>query len=349
MVTSQDQADRAPTPFADLDAFVALPRVSGLLLSPAGDRLVTAVSTLATDRTSYVSALWEVDPTGRRPARRLTRSAKGESPAAFLPDGGLLFTSSRPDPQAKPDDDAPPALWLLPAGGGEARAVAVRPGGVQGAVVARDDGRVVLPSATLPGSTGAEDDERRRKARTEAKVAAILHERYPVRLWDHDLGPDEPRLLTGRVPAEPDPGSVDPGPGRIALHDLTPVPGRALDEADVAVSPDGTKVVTTWHTPERGGRRSTVVVVDTATGERRVLLDDPDEEYGAPAFSPNGLRLAVVVERRSTPTSPPRPHLAVLDLPLNQRTDLALGWDRWPGAPRWTADGGALVFTADDL
>src|SRR3954468_7331756 len=173
MVTSQDQADRAPTPFADLDAFVALPRVSGLLLSPAGDRLVTAVSTLATDRTSYVSALWEVDPTGRRPARRLTRSAKGESPAAFLPDGSLLFTSSRPDPQAKADDDPPAALWLLPAGGGGARAVAVRPGGVQGAVGARDDGRVMLTSATLPGATGTDDDERRRKARTEAKVTAI--------------------------------------------------------------------------------------------------------------------------------------------------------------------------------
>ncbi len=340
--------DRAPTPFADLDAYVALPRGAGRLLSPAGDRLVTSVSTLDPERAAYVSALWEVDPTGRRPARRLTRSAKGESPAAFLPDGGLLFTSSRPDPQAKAEDEPPAALWLLPAGGGEARVVGVRAGGVQGAVVARDDGRVVLTSATLPGSVGGEDDERRRKARSEAKVAAILHDSYPVRFWDHDLGPDEPRLLAGRVPAEPQPGSGDPGPGRIALHELTPVPGRALDEAQFDVRPDGSTVVTTWNTPERGGRRVTVVAIDTGTGERRVLLDDPDEEYAVPTFSPNGLRLAVLVERRSTPTSPPRPHLAVLDLPLNERTDLALDWDRWPGPPRWTPDGTALVFAADD-
>ncbi|HYY10744.1 MAG TPA: prolyl oligopeptidase family serine peptidase, partial [Kineosporiaceae bacterium] len=93
---------------------------------------------------------------------------------------------------------------------------------------------------------------------------------------------------------------------------------------------------------------STLVAIDTATGERRVLLDDPEEEYFAPVFSPNGLRLAVVVERRSTPTSPPRVHLAVLDVALGERTDLALDWDRWPGAPVWTPDGTALVLAADD-
>ncbi len=336
----------SPTPFADLDAFVAMPRVAGLLLSPAGDRLVTSVATLAPDRTSYVSAPWEVDPAGRRPARRLTRSAVGETPAAFLPDGGLLFTSARPDPQGKADDDAPAALWLLPAGGGEARMVAVRAGGVRSAVAARDDGRVVLTAPTLPGSTGSEDDERRRTARSEAKVAAVLHESYPVRFWDHDLGPDEVRLLTGRVPAEPAAGAADPG--RMTLHDLTPAPGRALDEAHVALSPDGSSVATTWHVPERGGRRSTLVLIDAVTGERRTLLDDPDEEYEASAFSPDGLRLAVLASRRSTRTSPPRPSLVVLDLPLRERTDLAPGWDRWPGVPRWTPDGSALVFAADD-
>ncbi len=59
--------DENPTPFDDLDAYIALPRVSDLLLSPGGDRLVTAVATLDGERTKYVSALWEVDPAGVRP------------------------------------------------------------------------------------------------------------------------------------------------------------------------------------------------------------------------------------------------------------------------------------------
>src|SRR3954464_6064695 len=157
--------DENPTPFDDLDAYIALPRVSGLLLSPGGDRLVTAVATLDGERAKYVSALWEVDPAGVRPARRLTRSAKGETPVAFLPDGGLLFTSPRPDPEAESDAAAPSALWRLPSGGGEARVVASRPGGVEGAVVAADQGTVVLASSTLPGSPGGAADEKRRKAR----------------------------------------------------------------------------------------------------------------------------------------------------------------------------------------
>jgi dipeptidyl aminopeptidase/acylaminoacyl peptidase len=135
-VTSDHTADHTvtaetPTPFNDLDDFAALPRVEGLRLSPDGSRLVTSVATLNRDQTKWVSALWEVDPSGERPARRLTRSAKGERDAAFLPDGSLLFCSARPDPDAKDeDDDEVPMLWLLPAGGGEASVVGRRPGGV---------------------------------------------------------------------------------------------------------------------------------------------------------------------------------------------------------------------------
>src|SRR3954465_10408322 len=110
------------TPFTDLDAYIALPRVSGLALSPDGSRLLTTVATLDAEGTRWTTSLWQVDPTGEAPALRLTRSRNGETSPEFLPDGSVLFTSARPDPAAKEDkDDAPAALWVLPAGGGEAR------------------------------------------------------------------------------------------------------------------------------------------------------------------------------------------------------------------------------------
>ncbi|MEN3300755.1 hypothetical protein, partial [Pseudonocardia sp.] len=68
-----------PTPFADLQDYLGLDRLAGLELSPDGARLVTTVSALDADRSGRVTALWEIDPTGERAARRLTRSAKGES------------------------------------------------------------------------------------------------------------------------------------------------------------------------------------------------------------------------------------------------------------------------------
>src|SRR3954470_5641814 len=100
------------TPFGDLDDFFALPRVSGLAVSPDGSRVVTTVSELSEKRTEYVNAIWELDPKGVATRRRLTRGAKGESAPAFTSSGDLLFIAVRPTD----DDDKPPAaLWSLPA------------------------------------------------------------------------------------------------------------------------------------------------------------------------------------------------------------------------------------------
>ncbi|WP_044522814.1 hypothetical protein, partial [Mycolicibacterium septicum] len=60
------------TVFDDLDDYLAFPRVSGLAVSPDGSRLVTTVSTLNEKKTEFLSAIWELDPAGVEPARRLT-------------------------------------------------------------------------------------------------------------------------------------------------------------------------------------------------------------------------------------------------------------------------------------
>ena len=334
----------APTPFRDLDQYIAIPRLSGLTLSPSGDRLVTAVASLDPKRTRWVTAIWEVDPDGKRLARRLTRSAKGESGAAFAPDGSVLFVSARPDPDADPAEDAMPALWCLPAGGGEASVLATRPGGVSGVVVARDSGAVAVASATLPGAVTATDDAERRAARRDGKVSAILHESYPVRFWDHDLGPDRPRLLVGA------PGG---GPG-VELRDVTGHVGGALaDESSWELTPDGRTLVVGWNVTEaQGSERYTLVAVDVASGQRSTLLSDPDHEYLTPVISPDGTRIALSVQTRPTPQEPPDVWLAVLDLPADggmpgEPRALTRGWDRWPGRPAWTPDGAALIVPAD--
>ena len=189
------------TPFHDLDQYVGIPRLSGLVLNADGTRLVTSVATLDAKKTKFVTALWEVDPTGEKPARRLTRSAKGESSAAFTSNGDLLFTSARPDPDGKDggDDEPVPALWLLPRDGAEARVVADRAAGLGGVHVAKDADVVLVGSDVLPSASDAEADEKLRKTRKEKKVAAILHDGYPVRFWDHDLGPESPHLFVAEV------------------------------------------------------------------------------------------------------------------------------------------------------
>ena len=322
------------TLFADHSRYAALPRLSGLALSVDGTRLVTTVSTPDTAGKRYVPALWEVDPTGERPARRLTRGATGESAPVWTPDGDLLFLSARPDPDAaEPPPDAPTALWRLPAAG-EAHVLGARPGSIGAVAVARDAGTVVVAAMTLPGAVTGEDDERRRAARRDAGVSGILHAGSPVRFWDHDLGPDAPRLLV-----------LDPGG---TWRDLTPDPGGALVEGGFDVSPDGATVVSTWTVPLRGGgTRSLLVAIDTATGERRTLADDPAAEFSAPVVSPDGTRVACLRESLSTPADPPAIALVVLPLAGGEPVEAAPGWDRWPTSARWTPDG-ALVVTADE-
>src|SRR5207302_1327924 len=181
-----------PTALRTPEDLVTAPRVSGLALAPDGRRLIASVATLDPEGKRHVTSLWELDPEGVGQPRRLTRSRPGEANPTFLPDGSILFTSTRDDPESKPPEgqqDHPAALWLLPAAAGEAAVVAAPPGGIDAFAVARQAGTVVLAAEVFDGAATAEADAEREKARREAGVAALLLEGYPFRFWDRFLAP----------------------------------------------------------------------------------------------------------------------------------------------------------------
>ena len=206
-------------------------------------------------------------------------------------------------------------------------------------MVARDEGTVVLAALDPPGALGADDDEQRRKARKDAKVTAILHESYPVRWWDDDLGPDEVRLLAGRVPADPAAGTGDRELGRIALRDLTPSPGPRPRRRAMAISPDGRTVVTTWQRPSAAAGAHPGRDRHRHRGPARPPRR-PVRGVRRPRVLPRraparGARGAALDRRRAArhPARRPRPGAAA-SAPTSRS-----GWDRWPGPPAWTPDG----------
>lgn len=335
MVISDAATAESPDPFSDLDAYVTLPRVVGLWLSPDGSRLVVGLGSVEHGQTRYTAALWDVDPEGVRAARRLTRSAEGESGAAFTPDGDLLFVSARPEPGA--DDESGSALWVQPAGGGDATVLASPPGGVRGVVVSAS-GTVVFGTNMMPSATDADSDREIRAKRKDTAVTAVLHERYPIRYWDHVLGPDSTRLMTAELD----------GTRPIEPRDLTGHVVALVDDATWDVTPDGRTVVATWTVGEPGGsQRRTIVAIDVASGERRVLADNADHEFDAVTISPDGTQVALVARRRMTPEDPGDEWLAVAPVDGGDIRHLTQAWDRWPKEARWTPDGAALVVTAD--
>ena len=164
-----------------------------------------------------------------------------------------------------------------------------------------------------------------------------MHESAPVRYWDHDLGPDQPRLFA----VDPDQvqeteigwaggdkelsvaeeGGEDQGhegTERAAktprLRDLTPEPGRALDGEAFELTPDGTSVVTGWWQWDPAGEsHCELVMIDVASGKRRVLLSVPEFDFSGPRVSPDGRFIVCQRERHATAERPIEETLVVLD------------------------------------
>ncbi|GAA0912326.1 S9 family peptidase [Nonomuraea longicatena] len=317
--------------FNDIRDYVAIPRILSLKLAPDGSRLVCVVQSLNPDGKSYGTALWAVTEGGE--PYRLTRSAKGESAADFTSAGDVLFTSARPDPTAGDDGENGAALWLLPRAGGEARRIAERPGGVAAFRTAGDT--VVFAADVLDGEESAEAE--RRKARKDAGTSAILHEGYPVRYWDHDLGPGRTRLFAGRLTGD-----------RLAdVRDLTPDAGDALRNLDFALTPDAATVVTTWRTALPGGQeRYDLVAVDVATGERRTLLTDDGADHAGPLrISPDGTRIAATRQRHTSQEVSARTELWIGDLATGAGRTYAP--DLFPLDLAWAPDSAAVYIAAD--
>ncbi|WP_344036128.1 S9 family peptidase, partial [Mycolicibacterium alvei] len=180
-----------------------------------------------------------------------------------------------------------------------------------------------------------DDDKARREARKDTKVSAILHTGYPVRHWDHDLGPDQPHLF--------DLGDDEAGP-----QDLTADPGAALRETTFDLSADGGFVVTSWQAPGPGTALRVVLVrIDRVTGERTTIAEESGADLERPAIAPDGSAVAFTRETHSTPTAPPRITLCCMRFG-EDLVELTGDWDRWPSSVAWTLDSSMLIVTADD-
>ncbi|HLS63580.1 MAG TPA: prolyl oligopeptidase family serine peptidase, partial [Ruania sp.] len=125
--------------------------------------------------------------------------------------------------------------------------------------------------------------------------------------------------------------------------------GKALIESSADLSADGSTVVTTWSVPTgKGAVRSRLVRIDVATGEQRVLADDPDAELFEPRISPDGQLVAYLVESLSTPDEAPTVTLRVSRLDGSETRQVAADWDRWPASLVWLPDSTGLLVVADD-
>lgn len=205
---------------------------------------------------------------------------------------------------------------------------------------ARQADVVVFGVSVFPGSPDWLADRERQKARKTAGVEALLFEDYPIRFWDHYLGPRQRHLFAAPLPSDE---------ARItAPVDLTPDAGNALVDTSFDVSPDGRTVVTSWRdVSELTDPRERLAAIDRQTGGRRFLTELERYWYVQPQISPDGRFVATMRGHSGDPGHAPTQTLWLVDLESGEGRDLTPQLDLWPHDPVWAHDASAVYFLAD--
>ena len=205
----------------------------GGLTTTRGGRILATVSRPDAKGTAYRTALVELEDDRILP---LTRGAASIGAVAAAEDGTTFFTAKRVGEDGEEADDA--QLWALPVRG-EARELAARPGGFGRLELA---GNLLVTELQVHSQASDEVEHAKlSKERKQAKVTAALHDAFPTRYWDHDLGPARPVLAIAELPedlmaAKPTlpPGVPDPD----AAESTTDEP--AADRTDTAADDTAT-------------------------------------------------------------------------------------------------------------
>jgi dipeptidyl aminopeptidase/acylaminoacyl peptidase len=317
-------------------------RLGSVALAPDGERAVCSVTSFSMDENQGSTSLWLLS-TRRAAPRQLTRCGEKDGQPAWSPRGDRIAFVARREQQGGKDDTS--QLYVISPDGGEAARVSRFAPGIECFKWLPDGKRIVFAAWVWPGLKGAAAQARRHRQFQQRKETGYATGEAFYRHWDHDI--PQGRVLHLLL--------LDLGNGRVTdLFEGTrfELPRDSEGNAGFDVRPDGRRIAFA-HDPAAvplAGNRLALAELDLATGRFATLADDPDWDFGAPSYSPDGRQLAAtaahVGHRHTAPSQ-----LALFDLAARRHPWRlpAPDWDRSVDAPlRWTADGAALLHTAED-
>jgi len=312
----------------------SLSRVGAPVLSSDGKTAAFTVSTYDPEEDRSNADVWLLDvATGDK--RRLTTNKASDSSPAFSPDGKrIAFLSRR-------DGDKATQLYVIPLGGGEAERLTEMPLSVSNPKWFPDGKRIAFVSSVAGGDGTPESTKKALEAREKSKVKAYVTENRLFRYWDRWVTNDEwPHIFSVDVATRK---TTDLTPGSKRFFDLQEGTGR------FDISPDGSAIVFAANATEPPYRTINydLFLVPAAGGPPKNLTPDHPAADGDPVFSPDGKTIAYTREVKADDW-PDYRRLALLDLGTGKSRMLTDGWENGVGSISFTADGGTLLFAAEE-
>ena len=323
----------------DVDTLWRIERIGAVSLSPDGAQAVCSVTSHSMEENKGSTSLWLLSTFGGVP-RRLTACGEKDGQAAWSPKGGAIAFVSKREQEGHKDDTA--QLYLISPDGGEARRITDFAPGIEAFKWFADGKRIAFVSWVWPELKGAKAQAKRWKEWKERKESGYVTSEAQYRFWDRNLP-------MGRVAHL---HVLDVASGRIVdLFEGTGLELQRMDpDANVFdIAPDGRHIVFVFDpSPQkRLDNCKALAEINIASGRSSTLAIDPAWDFEAPRYAPDGRRIAFLASNIG------RRHTAPANAALLERSGswkvLTGAWDHAVNAPlRWSADGSALWFTAED-
>jgi dipeptidyl aminopeptidase/acylaminoacyl peptidase len=315
---------------------VSLDRVSGPQVSPDGQRVAFVVSELDLEDDRRRTDLWVVDVGGGEPRRLTTDPAGDFNPRWSLDGARLYFLSTR---------SGSSQVWQLAASGGSAMQVTDLPLDAANLLLSPDGTHLAVSMEVFVDCDTLTCTSDRLDAREGEASTGRLYDGLFVRHWD--TWEDGRRSHVFVLPtAGGTPIDVMAG----VDGDSPSVPFGGAEE--FTFTPDGRGIVLTTRVVGAEEPWSTnfdlwVAPIDGSRPPRN-LTDDNNAWDTAPVFSPDGSTLAYLAMERPG-FEADRLRIMLKGWPDGRVRPLAADWDRSPGGLLWSADGGTLYATAQNL